>query len=181
MGSGSHAHHKRAIPLGKWLGSLDVHLLTGGGQGVMEAVSRAFYHVQNRKGLVLGIIPCRENQLLTTPPGYPNQWVELPIFTHLPYSGDRGTNPLSRNHINILSATIVIALPGGTGTVSEVKLAKRYGRPVAAFLDEEDCRKMHDLPKDLFITDDLEHMKNWIKEKVGSHRQSKGPLPTGGS
>ena len=181
MGSGSRAHQNRAIRLGEWLATLDVHLLTGGGKGVMAAVSRSFYHVRNRKGLVLGIIPCRENQPSTTPHGYPNQWVELPIFTHLPFSGTRGTDPLSRNHINVLTATIVIALPGGLGTVSEVKLAKQYSRPVVAFLNTKDRMAMPGLPEDIFMTDDFDHLKNWIRLKVGSHQQGESSHPTGGS
>lgn len=40
----------------------------------------------------------------------------------------------SRNHINILSSDAVVALPGGPGTLSEVKLALVYGRPCMAFL-----------------------------------------------
>ena len=42
MGSGSHPHADLAEPLGRWLAAQGVHLLTGGGAGVMEAVSRAF-------------------------------------------------------------------------------------------------------------------------------------------
>jgi len=64
----------------------------------------------------------------------PNPWVEVPIRTHLPLSGVDGTDPRSRNHINVLTADVVVALPGGDGTRSEVRLALRYGRPVVAFL-----------------------------------------------
>ena len=65
-----------------------------------------------------------------TPPGYPNPWVELAIRTHLDARGDDGSGIRSRNHINILSADVVIALPGSSGTASEVELAIRYGRPL---------------------------------------------------
>lgn len=101
----------------------------------MEAVSRAYHGVHWRRGLVVGILPgvfldgeCRP------PEGYPNPWVELPIRTHLPLSGRRGTEPLSRNHINVLSSDVIVALPGGPGTASEVALALRYRRPVIAYL-----------------------------------------------
>jgi predicted Rossmann-fold nucleotide-binding protein len=40
---------------------------------------------------------------------------------------------LSRNHINVLSADAVVALPGGAGTRSEIDLAKRYGIPLIAY------------------------------------------------
>ncbi|MBW2193723.1 MAG: molybdenum cofactor carrier protein, partial [Deltaproteobacteria bacterium] len=105
MGSGSKAHKDRAGILGQWLAEENVHLLTGGGGGVMEAVSRAFYETPHRKGFVIGILPGTvSDQDYQSAPGYPNPWVEIPIYTHLPLSGIRGTDPMSRNHINILSA-----------------------------------------------------------------------------
>ncbi|HUT02907.1 MAG TPA: DNA-binding protein, partial [bacterium] len=39
LGSGSEPHEEKAKPLGEWLAREGVHLLTGGGGGVMEAVS----------------------------------------------------------------------------------------------------------------------------------------------
>ena len=67
--------------------------------------------------------------------GYPNRWVEIPVLTHLPLSGERGTEPMSRNHINVLSSDVIVALSGDAGTLSEVRLAVRYGRPVIAFVE----------------------------------------------
>ena len=136
MGSGSQPHAVRARQVGSWLARTGVHLLTGGGRGVMSAVSQAFAETVGRQGLVIGIIPSATHDPLAGPKtGYPNPWVEIPIYTHLPLSGDSGTEPLSRNHINILSANVVIALPGGPGTASEVDLALHYGRPLVAYLN----------------------------------------------
>jgi uncharacterized protein (TIGR00725 family) len=133
MGSGTEEHRERSEPLGRWLATLGVHLLTGGGGGVMAAVSRAFSAVEARRGLVIGIVPSDADAALPKP-GYPNAWVEVPIFTHLPLSGARGTDAGSRNHINVLSSDVLIALPGGEGTASEVLLAQRYARPLVAFV-----------------------------------------------
>jgi predicted Rossmann-fold nucleotide-binding protein len=36
----------------------------------------------------------------------------------------------ARNAINVLSSHVVVALPGGPGTVSEIALALKAGRPV---------------------------------------------------
>lgn len=44
-------------------------------------------------------------------------------MTHLPLSGPFGTEDRSRNHISILSSDVVVALPGGDGTSSELQLA----------------------------------------------------------
>lgn len=65
-------------------------------------------------GMAIGVLPCREDDPHCQPkPGYPNPWVEVPLVTHLPLSEPRGTEPLSRNHIIVLSSAAVIALPGG--------------------------------------------------------------------
>jgi uncharacterized protein (TIGR00725 family) len=137
MGSSSRAYEDLAAPLGRCLATLGVHLLTGGGVGTMEAVSRAFAHAQPRKGLVVGILPADLPDGIAVPrAGYPNPFVELAIFTHLPLSGISGTDPRSRNHINILSSDVVIILPGNDGTESEMTLAVRYRKPVIAFFGD---------------------------------------------
>jgi uncharacterized protein (TIGR00725 family) len=105
--------------------------------GVMASVSKAFYETPDRRGLVIGILPSQEDSMLPKP-GYPNRWVEIPVYTHLPLSGAHGTEMLSRNHINILSSDVIVALPGGSGTASELALALKYQRPVIAFLKSED-------------------------------------------
>jgi predicted Rossmann-fold nucleotide-binding protein len=139
MGSSTQAFEDLAAPLGRWLASAGVHLLTGGGVGTMEAVSRAFAEVRPREGLVIGVLPADLPDGVAVPrAGYPNPSVELAIFTHLPLSGITGTDPRSRNHINILSSDVVIVLPGNEGTESEMTLAVRYGKPViASFGDYE--------------------------------------------
>src|ERR1700732_63573 len=58
IGSGSDEHQDRAAALGSWLATQGVHLLTGAGQGVMAAVSKAFAETSARQGLVLGVVPC---------------------------------------------------------------------------------------------------------------------------
>jgi predicted Rossmann-fold nucleotide-binding protein len=67
------------------------------------------------------------------PPGYPNEWVELAIDTHLPDSGTEGTLASRRNRITVLSADAIVALPGREGTESEVWLATQYGVPIVAY------------------------------------------------
>jgi uncharacterized protein (TIGR00725 family) len=138
MGSGSDLHAARAAQLGAWLAQQGFHLLTGGGPGVMSSVSEAFHAVRSRRGLVIGIVPCADGNPARPRSGYPNRWVEVPIFSHLPLRGTRGADPMSRNHINVLSSDVVVALPGGSGTGSEVALALDYERPLIAWLNERD-------------------------------------------
>lgn len=150
MGSGSEAHEASASRLGRWLAGQGVHLLTGGGGGVMASVSRAFAEVSKRSGLVIGVLPSREGDH-TAPRGYPNPWVEIVLRTHLPYSGTRGRDPLSRNHINILSSDVIVALPGSAGTSSEVHLALEYGKPLIALLEHRD--QIPELPPTVPVAD----------------------------
>lgn len=169
MGSGRKTHSDRAAALGKWLAQENVHLLTGGGGGVMETVSRAFYEVSGRKGLVIGIIPGTATPSDGAPaPGYPNPWVEIPIYTHLPLSGPRGTDPMSRNHINVLSSQVVVALPGSHGTAAEVALALSYRRPVIAFLHRKE--EIDGLPDAVRVEKDFEKIKQFIRARLGARR-----------
>jgi len=142
MGSGVEPHRSLSVPLGRLLAESGVHLLTGGGYGVMAEVARAFCGVPQRQGLSIGILrsgggePALDPRTGTRPfrPARMNPWVEIPIVTHLPLSGNRGQESMSRNHINVLTADILIALPGSAGTLSEVRLRVQYGRPVILFL-----------------------------------------------
>jgi uncharacterized protein (TIGR00725 family) len=134
MGSGTHTYDDLAVPLGRLLATLGVHLLTGGGRGVMESVTQSFVATSPRRGLAIGILPAdSEDAPDRARPGYPNPHVEIAIQTHLPWSGERGTTPLSRNHINILTSSVMVVLPGGPGTATEAELAVRYQRPAIAY------------------------------------------------
>ena len=94
----------------------------------MTAVSRGFVMTHPRAGQSIGIL--RGSSDGTAVPGYPNPFVEIPIRTHLDESGTEGCGPKSRNHLNVLTPEVVVALPGGPGTQSEIELAVGYGRPV---------------------------------------------------
>jgi len=164
MGSGREAHAERAEPLGAWLAREGVHLLTGGGAGVMAAVSRAFCAVENRRGLSIGVLPGGPDG--RAPAGYPNPWIELAIRTHLPLRGPEGGERLSRNHVNVLSADVVVALPGGAGTSSEVALAVRYGRPIVAFAGARDA--IPDLPGPVEVCGELAAVCAFVRAALGA-------------
>jgi uncharacterized protein (TIGR00725 family) len=137
LGSGSDEHPELAEDVGALLARLGVNLLTGAGRGVMTSVSRAYTQTPKTSGISIGIVPCSPDDPARPKKGYPNDFVELPIFTHLPKSGEEGTSELSRNHINVLSSCALVALPGGAGTASEVELAVRYGKPVIVYAPDE--------------------------------------------
>lgn len=166
MGSGEHEWPERSEPLGRFLAEIPAHLLTGGGRGVMAAVSRAFSAVPHRKGLVLGVLPCRADDPLCRPrEGYPNPHVEVAIRTHLPLSGSQGASLRSRNHINVLSSDAIVALPGGAGTLSEVTLALGYGRPVAAWI--ESAEELPGLFPEIPIVRSLAEVGDFLDKALG--------------
>ncbi len=165
IGSGSDDFEDRAAAVGAWLAGQGVHLLTGAGAGVMRAVSKAFFEVPSRKGLVLGIVPSSaEHSPAIAKPGYPNDWVEVPIRTHLHLSGRRGEEPLSRNHLVALTSALIIAMPGGPGTASEVRLAIRYGRPVIAYLKTQ--AEIEGLPDGVRVEPDFNKVKAFVAEEL---------------
>ncbi|MDP2359916.1 MAG: TIGR00725 family protein [bacterium] len=87
-------------------------LLCGGRPaGVMEAASRG---AARQGGLVVGVLPGED-------PAAASPHVGVAIATGFGWA---------RNAVNVLSSTVVVALPGRSGTLSEIALALGYGRPV---------------------------------------------------
>ncbi|MBJ6764131.1 molybdenum cofactor carrier protein [Myxococcaceae bacterium JPH2] len=132
FGSGKEAHAPVVVPLARWIAEAGFDLLTGGGGGVMGAAAEAFVQVRGRRGISIGIVPggIAGGGHYEPRQGYPHRAIELPIYTHLPLSGEQGTEPMSRNHINVLTPHALVGLPGGEGTASESALALRYGKPI---------------------------------------------------
>ena len=96
--------------------------------------------------------------------GLSNQWIEIPIHTHLPLSGSRGAEQGSRNHINVLTATVIVALPGSHGTASEVQLALQYRKPLVAFLSDKN--DIPDLPSEIYVEPVFEKVKEFVRSHI---------------
>ena len=161
MGSHDESHTTRARQLGERIAREGYHLLTGGGPGVMEAVTRAFVAVTPRRGLAIGIVPSAAARG-QPPKGYPNASVEVPVYTHLDHLGRDGDQAASRNHINVLTARAVVILPGGEGTASEARLALHYGRPVIAYLDRR--ADVPGLPRDVTIESQFDRIQDFVRD-----------------
>jgi predicted Rossmann-fold nucleotide-binding protein len=127
---------------------------------VMAAVSRAFVGVRPRRGRAIGVLPSNESRRAPRQ-GYPNTWVEIPIVTHLPASGEAGETAQSRNHLNILSADVVVVMAGGAGTRSEARLALRYRRPVVAYL--ADRSEVPGLPAEIPLATSLSAVQRFVR------------------
>jgi predicted Rossmann-fold nucleotide-binding protein len=125
------------------------HLLTGGGGGSMATVGQAFLKkkrrllkAKRRAGNLISILRAKDLPQLkkdgrrSWKANADNGLGEIVIRTHLPLSGNKGSDPLSRNHINALTADLVVILPGGSGTLSELQLAWEYRKNVMILLEK---------------------------------------------
>jgi uncharacterized protein (TIGR00725 family) len=100
-----------AEEIGAGLASLGAVVVTGGLGGVMEAACRG---ARSRRGRTLGILPGEDREAA-------NGWVEIAVAT--------GLGEL-RNGLVVRAADALVAVGGGHGTLSEVALALKLGRPV---------------------------------------------------
>jgi len=121
-----------AQQLGAMVAELGAHLLTGGGYGVMEAAAAGFVAVSGRAGLSIGIVPRHPDGPFDLPnreptgQPYPNPFVEIAIMTPLPALVPDWRREAGRNHVNVLTADAVVALPGKEGTLNELDMAAEY-------------------------------------------------------
>ena len=72
---------------------------------------------------------------------------------------------MSRNHINVLSSDVIVALPGDAGTLSEVELAVRYERPLIAFVESD--QEIPGLPNSVPISSSLEGVQTFVITQLG--------------
>ena len=105
------AEYDLAHSIGCALGELGKTLISGGRGGIMEAVSRG---ASEAGALVIGILPGDDESQA-------NQWCEVVIPTGIGYA---------RNLSNVLSGAVVIAIGGGSGTLSEIAYAWQHGRVI---------------------------------------------------
>ena len=154
-----------SVPIGKLIAEMGFNLLTGGGSGVMLKASEAFFDVANRRGRNIGIVPSTldVSGRYIPNPGYPNRFVEIPIYTPLPAMSSDDPEKPNRNYVNILTSSVVVALPGNTGTRNEIELSLRFGKPLMLFCPEG---FFHDVDKDVPRTDNIEEVRAFIKSKT---------------
>ena len=99
-----------AEAIGRALAEAGCVLLTGGLTGVMTAASRGAHQAG---GIVIGVLPSYD-------PESANPYVTIPICTGM---GE------ARNVILVTSADAVLAIGGNYGTLSEIALARKRGKP----------------------------------------------------
>lgn len=105
--------YQEAYEVGRLIARQGAILLCGGRTGVMEAAAKG---AKEEGGFTVGIMPGSDE--CESPP---NPFIDLAIFTGMADA---------RNAINVRSSDAVIALWGGYGTLAEIALALKIGKPV---------------------------------------------------
>ena len=117
----------------------------------MEAASEGAHRAG---GFVIAILPSERKFPLK---GYPNEFVDIPIYTGMSDA---------RNVINAKTPHIMIALSGGSGTLSEIAIALKSGIPVVGL----HCPKFEIEEEGIFIRVEtveevLEEIDRFLKNK----------------
>ena len=103
--------------LGKLAVDAGFRIASGGRDGVMEAVSRGARDSEKyREGDVMALLPSYRHSDA-------NDYVDIAVVTG---SG------VSRNVMLVATGDVVVAVRGGSGTLSEISLAWQLGRPIVA-------------------------------------------------
>lgn len=137
-----------AYDLGQHIAQAGWILLTGGrAVGVMDAASQG---AKAAGGLTIGILP-------GTDYGGVSAAVDIAIVTGM---GD------ARNVINVLSSQVIIACGGGAGTLSEIALALKAGKPVILLQpsETEQARTLRHLVQELSPT--LVHVVDTVPQAI---------------
>ncbi|MBI5538040.1 MAG: TIGR00725 family protein [Deltaproteobacteria bacterium] len=99
--------------VGQLLGKLRCTVISGGGKGIMLAVSRG---ARQAGALTIGILPGADM-------AWGNGELDVVIPSGIGYA---------RNLTNVLAADLVIAIGGGSGTLNEMAFAWMHNKPMVA-------------------------------------------------
>ncbi len=131
-----------AFEVGRGIAQRGAVLICGGLTGVMEHAARG---ARSAGGLTVGLLPGDD-------PGEANPDIEVAIATGLGHG---------RNAVLVLSADGVVAIGGGLGTLSEIALALRSGRPAVGIQTWRFERPGQTEP-DLTVAGGAQEGLNWL-------------------
>jgi len=130
-----------AYRVGAAIADSDAALVCGGMGGVMEAACRG---AKEAGGLTIGIVPGPDRLMV-------NRYVDVPIVTNMGHA---------RNVIIAHTAQALIAVAGGPGTLSEIAIGLKLGKPVISV-------NSWDVHDSIRRTDDPELAVKWALEAIG--------------
>ncbi len=132
--------------LGRLIAERGDTLICGGLGGVMEAAAKG---AKSKDGTTIGILPGLSAEDA-------NPFIDIPIVTGLSHA---------RNVIIVRSSDILIAVAGKYGTLSEIAIALKLGKPVIGICS-------WNISKDIFQTQSPEEAINLVDKLI----QRRSPL-----
>jgi len=129
-------------------------LLTGGRGGVMAAASRGAVRARGAARLppVLGVLPTYDRSDA-------NAFVDLVLPTGLGHA---------RNAVVVASADVVVAIGGESGTLSELALARKLGRPVVVVAGTGGVSdRVARLLPGVEVADGVDELGEWLSVSLG--------------
>ncbi len=120
-----------ALELGEHIAARGAVLVCGGNGGIMEAASKGANH---KGGTVIGILPGIEKTDA-------NPYVTIAIPTGL---------DIARNALVVHASDVIIAFPGGYGTLSEIAIALALKKTVIIMPGAWDLRKLAEVDTRFF-------------------------------
>jgi uncharacterized protein (TIGR00725 family) len=148
-GKAKGAQYELAEDVGREIAKAGHILICGGLYGVMEAAARG---AKSQGGLTIGILPGG-----TT--GDANEYIDVRIVTAMSHA---------RNAIITRTADVLIAVGGGLGTLSEITLALKIGKPVVILKGAPPKSLIED--KNIHLADSPEESVK-LAEKLGLEKQ----------
>ncbi|HDS08968.1 MAG TPA: TIGR00725 family protein [Firmicutes bacterium] len=100
-----------AYQVGKKIAEMGAVLISGGLTGIMEYSAKG---AKEAGGLTVGILPGGNEKTA-------NKFIDIPIVTDMGHA---------RNIIVVRSSDIIIAIEGSLGTLSEIALGLKIGKPI---------------------------------------------------
>ena len=138
--------YQTAETLGRLIAERGDTLICGGLGGVMEAAAKG---AKSKGGTTIGILPGLSAEDA-------NPFIDIPIVTGLSHA---------RNVIIVRSSDILIAVAGKYGTLSEIAIALKLGKPVIGICS-------WNISKDIFQTQSPEEAINLVDKLI----QRRSPL-----
>ncbi|PIP13554.1 MAG: TIGR00725 family protein [bacterium (Candidatus Stahlbacteria) CG23_combo_of_CG06-09_8_20_14_all_34_7] len=132
--------YDEAVSIGKALAIFNLPIICGGGNGIMEAVSKG---MKIRGGLTIGILPFDRSGA--------NEFIDIPISTGIGFA---------RNAVIVNSADVIIAIDGKFGTLSELGFALQFDKPIIAY------KCVHAKHLNLRIANNVNEIIDFIKENI---------------
>jgi len=135
--------YEKSRRVGQGIAGLGATLVCGGLGGVMEGACRG---AQERGGITVGIVPGPDRKEA-------NPYVTIPIATDMGHA---------RNILVVRTSDVLVAVSGGYGTLSEISIALKLGKPVVGL---DTWKQMHGIRYVETVDDAIRAVEAFLPER----------------